>query len=188
MPEPTKDFQEKLNKLKEGLTRDIPVIVGKLAVDHFKENFHKQGFVNNGLKKWANVKRRDQSSPWYGFEYTGQKRTSVAFTRSKQTGKTQRSAKQKPLNFSSSATTRKVLSSKRMELYNSIRYKTSGGQVVISSDKPYAQLHNEGGTIKVFGKHPVKIPQRQFMGESKELSDKFAEQINVYIHTIFNTK
>ena len=41
----------------------------------------------------------------------------------------------------------------------------------IGSDLPYAQVHNDGGFIKVFGKAKVKLPKRQFVGESKELMD-----------------
>jgi phage gpG-like protein len=37
---------------------DAPVIMGKNAVDHFTENFQQEGFVNNGLQKWDEVKRR----------------------------------------------------------------------------------------------------------------------------------
>jgi phage gpG-like protein len=35
--------------------------------------------------------------------------------------------------------------------------------VSIGSDKVYAQIHNEGLIGKAWGKHPFKMPQRQFM-------------------------
>lgn len=35
--------------------------------------------------------------------------------------------------------------------------------VSIASDKIYAQIHNEGLMGKAWGKHPFKMPQRQFM-------------------------
>lgn len=35
-----------------------PRLVGELAVSHFKENFRKGGFVNNGLEKWKPTKRQ----------------------------------------------------------------------------------------------------------------------------------
>jgi phage gpG-like protein len=43
--------------------------------------------------------------------------------------------------------------------------------VEIGSDLPYAQVQNDGGYIKVFGKARVKLPKRQFIGESQELMD-----------------
>lgn len=35
-----------------------PRLVGELAVSHFKENFRKGGFVNNGLEKWKPTRRQ----------------------------------------------------------------------------------------------------------------------------------
>lgn len=37
--------------------RTLPVKIGRMAKDHFQENFRKGGFVNNGLKKWKPAKR-----------------------------------------------------------------------------------------------------------------------------------
>lgn len=37
---------------------DAPVVMGKIAVDHFKESFQNEGFTDNTLEKWDEVKRR----------------------------------------------------------------------------------------------------------------------------------
>lgn len=37
---------------------DAPVVMGKTAVDFFKEGFQNEGFTDNGLEKWEEVKRR----------------------------------------------------------------------------------------------------------------------------------
>ena len=153
----------------------LPIVIGKTAVDHFRENFTRQGFVNNGLQKWPDVKRRDPRSPWYGFDYKGEKRAEYRFARDRKTGKTKAAAQK--LNFSAAATKRDVLTSQRKELYNNIRYAPQAGGVAIISDLPYSKVHNEGGTIKVFGKHPARLPKRQFIGESKELSAKITQEI-----------
>jgi len=51
-----KDFRDLLQqhgKEIEDLTRRrMPVIAGQLAVSHFKDNFRKSGFVNNGMQSW----------------------------------------------------------------------------------------------------------------------------------------
>lgn len=44
------------------LDNTAPIQVGELAVGHFKENFRKGGFVNNGLKKWQKAKRQGVAS------------------------------------------------------------------------------------------------------------------------------
>lgn len=163
------DFRRKLDKLTREVSHGILIVIGKEAVDQFRDNFHREGFLNGGLHKWKDVKRRDPQSPWYGFEYKAEKRLP---------GSRKKPGKKAPrLNFSQTATVRKILASKRMELYNSLRYYLQPGQVIIASDKPYAQVQNEGGTIKIFGKHPVKLEARPFMGHSVELDRKVEQQI-----------
>jgi phage gpG-like protein len=44
--------------LNKWVNNDAPTVFGKTAVDFFKENFTRQGFLNNGLQTWQNVKRR----------------------------------------------------------------------------------------------------------------------------------
>lgn len=55
-------------------------------------------------------------------------------------------------------------------------------KVRVGSDLPYAEVHNEGGYIKVFGKAVKKLPRRQFIGESHELmlalQDKLLENVD----------
>lgn len=182
------DLQRGIKSLERELNRDMMTVIGKRAVDQFQESFSLGGFIDGGLKKWKEVKRRDPASKWFGFEYKGERRTSYKLTRDRKTGKTRKSAVQKALNFSTNATTRKILTSRRMELRNSLRYHAGAGKVNIVSDKKYARVQNEGGVIKVFGKHPVKLPARQFMGPSKELNDKVQKEIEQRVKEAFNIR
>lgn len=180
-----KEIRGKIEEITRWSRADLPRIAGKTAVDHFRENFDKEGFVDNGLHKWPEVERRKPDSPWYGFDYKGEKRTSYAFSRNKKTGKTFKSKKQKKLNFSKAATQRRILNGPSHELQNSIRYVAGEGRVTITSDKPYAAVQNEGGVIRIFGKGAAILPARPFIGESKELSDKIDGIINDKINQIF---
>ena len=163
---PLKEIEKQVLKYIE---RDLPRIAGDMAVNEFRENFHRQGFRNNGLTRWQDVKRRDKNSKWYGFRYKGEKRTSVHFVRDRKTGKTKRSKTQRKLNFSNAATSWAILHNSG-NLEKSIRtIETTPQKVVIGSDLPYAGVHNEGGYIRVFGKAQKKLPKRQFIGESAEL-------------------
>lgn len=153
-----------LRQHKNRIAREI----GNEAVRHFKDNFRQEGFVDNGIHKWKEVKRRDPSNRWYGFEYRGQRRQ-------KGKGKSKQKA-----NFSQAATQRRILTGSSGELQDSLRYKvnpTSGANVSVSitSDKPYAVVQNEGGPIKVFGKASTILPARPFVGHSKELDVKIEE-------------
>lgn len=171
-------LEELEKKLRRYVEKDIPRIAGKMAVDEFRENFHRQGFRNNGITPWRDVKRRDSRSNWYGFQYKGEKRTSVALTRDKKTGRMVRSKKQRRLNFSQAATKRGILIGAGSDLMNSIRVaEASSKRVVIGSDLPYSKVHNEGGYIRIFGKAKKKLPKRQFIGESRELMNELEQKV-----------
>jgi hypothetical protein len=51
-----KDFakliEQKRKELDKMMRRKMPVIAGRMAKDHFQENFRKGGFVNGGLHPW----------------------------------------------------------------------------------------------------------------------------------------
>lgn len=56
-----KDFakliEQKRKELDKMMRRKMPVIAGRMAKDHFQENFRKGGFVNDGLHPWPQAKR-----------------------------------------------------------------------------------------------------------------------------------
>ena len=166
-----KELKRKIREVDRWVRNDLPRQVGKTAVDHFRENFVREGFMDGGVKKWKEVKRRMPSSGWYGFEYKGEKRSSYAFSRNKKTGKTRKAKSQKRLNFSKAATLRKILNGRTHDLQDSLRYLPTSQGVEILSDKPYAEVQNNGGNIRVFGKHTAKLPARPFVGHSRELDE-----------------
>ena len=57
----TKDFaklvEQKRKELDEMMRRRMPVIAGRLAKDHFQDNFRRGGFVNGGLHPWPKARR-----------------------------------------------------------------------------------------------------------------------------------
>lgn len=58
----TKQLENIPITLEKWVNDDAPIIVGKIASDFFTENFDRQGFLNNGLHKWDDVKRRQRAS------------------------------------------------------------------------------------------------------------------------------
>jgi phage gpG-like protein len=161
----------------------LPRMVGKTAVDHFKDNFYKGGFVDNGLSKWKEPLRYKANGKYADAKYG-------------------------------------TLLSARNELFNSITYTAGNGTVTISSDKEYAEIHNEGGQInsvipitdkmrkfawakhyetkqkdskwkglaltkKKSINHSVDMPQRRFIGESAELNQKIQTLIEKELEKIF---
>jgi phage gpG-like protein len=61
------------------------------------------------------------------------------------------------------------LLSRQNELMNSINYRIQGNLIIISTDKIYAKIHNEGGTMNIT--IPISYQMRRFawakMYESK---------------------
>ena len=160
------------------LKNDLPRIVAKEAVDEFRENFVRQGFRNNGVQRWPEVKRRIPNSPWYGFHYKGERRSPKD---------RKKKGQRRKLNYSLKYTKYDILRI-TSNLYRSIReVDVSPERVEIGSDLPYAQVQNDGGHIKVFGKAKVKLPKRQFIGESKELMDELERILIQRIDNLTNT-
>ena len=175
-------------RVKIFIREDLPKIAGKMAEDEFRENFQRQGFRNNGITPWKDVKRRDSKSAWYGFQYKGERRTSIAIRKNKRTGKYARSKKQRKLNFSLAATERRILVGPGSNLMNSIRVReATSSRVVIGSDLPYSEVHNEGGYIRIFGKKKVKLSKRQFIGESRELMNELEQKLLLNIDRIVDS-
>lgn len=56
-----KDFTEmikrKRDRMDSMMRRKMPVMVGRMAKDHFQDNFRQGGFVNGGLHPWPKAKR-----------------------------------------------------------------------------------------------------------------------------------
>ncbi len=156
---------KKIDKLNTYFNHDVFDVVGTEGVNHFKESFTKEGFTDSKLKKWEKPKRTDPNSSWYGFKHGGKK------------------------NFSSAATKRPTLSGETQELMNSIHFIADRPRrrIYFVSDKVYAQIHNEGGPMKVFGKGKAIMPKRQFMGHSKKLKEKIVREIETDVTKILNS-
>lgn len=101
------------------------------------------------------------------------------------------------------------------ELAEAIDYSVNGNEITIVNDKPYAQIHNEGGEITVtpkmrsffifkhyealergnddvadmwkamFFSDTLTIPKRQFIGESEMLNTNIMEKIVRELDRIF---
>lgn len=62
----------------------------------------------------------------------------------------------------------------------------NGFEIRFKSNVPYATIHNEGLIGRAWGKHPFKMPKRQFMGYSRVLDLRLQKMFDRKIKTIFN--
>ena len=157
------------SEIKKQIMDDMPRLIGNAAVSMVNQNFRDAGWRDGGLKPWKKTKR--QMGKGKGSQYL-------------------------PLHSS------------REHLSRSTQYKKTGpGEVTISNPVPYASVHNDGfeGNVNVkahkrtiskgknkSNKYSVRafsrrmyIPQRQFMGESRELNEKIE---NIIRNTFKNIK
>lgn len=176
------DFQkihDKINKVQKYLEQDIYEVVGTEAVNHFQDSFQKGGFTDQNFEPWKEVERRKPESPWFGFKYK---------SKSPRPGQKKRNP-DSTTNFSQAATKRPILSGETQELMNSLQYqaKTGTRSVRIYSDKIYAQLQNEGGPMKIFGKGGSTMPARKYMGASAVLTKRIQSEVKRDISRILNT-
>lgn len=145
-------FELQLRRHKEALgrliTRTLPVKAGTIAVQHFRDNFRQEGFVDSSLQPWKPSKRKsDPKNPDNAY---------------------------------------KTLLSRRNNLYRSIKKKAAPGVATVYTDVPYAAAHNEG-TNRAGRNHRVRIPKRQFMGQSKQLETKVRDMIDSEVRKVIDT-
>ena len=50
---------QKKSEIEHAMRRTLPAKVGRIAKDHFQDNFRKGGFVNNGRHPWQRTHRQD---------------------------------------------------------------------------------------------------------------------------------
>jgi phage gpG-like protein len=183
-----KNINRKLSKLAHYLDNGIYTIVGVEAVNHFRKSFENEGFTDTSLEKWSDVKRRDPSSPWFGYSYGSG--VSVPNDHPKRKG-AKSDWKQRKQNaathYSPTAGKTKILHSQKNELKDSLKWVRMGNAVRITAAGAYAQLLNEGGPMKIFGKKATTMPKRQFMGPSKVLKEKIESEIAKDIINIFKS-
>lgn len=80
-------------------------------------------------------------------------------------------------NFSQERTTAPVLTGETKDLRNAIRYVYLPEGIRILNEKPYAKIHQEGGTVYIYGRKPFVMVSRPFIGYSKVLMRNINEKI-----------
>jgi len=148
-------FPERMRKLEEFTkpSDDLKQIAGTEAQEFYKESFKNQGFTDETLQPWTDVKRRDPNSPWYGH-----------------------SSNKEEKYFNQSRTTAKILSN-TTELERAIYFEKTATGVRVYNEKPYARVHNFGGTAKVYGKWAFQMLARPFIGPSKTMVERIHAQL-----------
>lgn len=173
------DLDRAGTQIAQAINRDIPVLVGESLVDGFQKSFDLQRFNDNGSAPWKEVKRRTEGNEWYGFNYKTNSSVPEGSRGYRANGRPRRYGTMGgTTNFSPTAATRSILLGwGSANLRGSIFLHTANrARVIVASDQPHAEVHNEGGEAYIFGRKKFTMPKRQFMGHSAKL-DREAKQI-----------
>jgi phage gpG-like protein len=183
----TRHLKQQSAAIARYIQRDAPRMMGIEARKHFKQSFLDGGFTDSNLEKWKPAKRTNTGSVWYGFEYGARTRTPDGHPKRWKAKGKYKARKANPVtNYSPAATKRRTLSGRTGDLMNSLQYTVGTAKVTISSNLPYANVHNTGGRISVFGRKSATLPKRQFIGHSTKLNARLKLEINRDIKKILS--
>ena len=196
-------FMENERKaLEKFLRREMPVIAGRMAQDHFQNNFRLGGFVNGGLHPWPKSKRLSSGGTGaagnYGTLLSERKVLfkSIKYIPADYRVKISNDVVYAPIhNWGDTvhpAVTDKMRKWAWRQFYKSagIRKnaskKTRASRLKEAAANPQAQMW-KGLALTRKKRLSIRIPQRQFIGESEELNEKIEKKITEKIFNILTS-
>ena len=157
-----RDIQRQARELEQFLEDDLLDIIEVEGLNHFEESFENEGFTDESLEKWQPRKTTDKR----GRDITRYR-----------TGRVGRAGELNAYGRKNQG--RAILTGHDTgdKLRNSLKATKVNDGVEFSTDKEYAEVHNEGSDI---------MPQRQFMGASEVLNDAVKNKIDKTLDNIFD--
>ena len=187
-----KDFakliESKRKELDTIMRRRMPVIAGRMAKDHFQDNFRQGGFVNGGLRPWPKAKRLSSGGTdaikYMPSDYRVTVANELVYAPIHNWGGT--------VSVSVTDRMRRFAWAKFYKASGRARKAATGqknGRKVGKKQQaanPQASFW-KGLALTKKKKLDIRIPQRQFLGESKELTEKINERIEKEIRNILSS-
>ena len=198
------NFMERERKALEKLMRrEMPVIAGRMAQEHFQNNFRQGGFVNGGLHPWPKAKRlssgRTDAAGNYGTLLSGRNHLfkSIKYIPTDYRVKISNDVVYAPIHNWGGTVAVTVID--RMRRFAWAKYRETSGETKKNTGKksrgkatskrapnPQAQMW-KGLALTPKKKLNIRIPQRQFIGESEELNEKIEKKMAERIINILNS-
>ena len=192
-------IEQHKKELGELMRRKLPVIVGRMAKDHYQDNFRKGGFVNNGLQKWPITLRQRTGSKSAAAKFgplLSKDRhlfSSVKYVPGDYRVKVSNEVPYAAIhNEGGTITTHPTVTPKMRKMAWARVYAIAGIKVKGKKKKKLPkELPEEAKKWKRLaltkkGKLNIKatIPQRRFLGESAELTKKINDKIELEVAKI----
>lgn len=187
-----KEFKDlimaKNKEFKDVIHRRLPVLVGRKATDFFKNNFRQGGFVNNGLHPWQKTQRQGggkSAASQYGPLMSGRKNLygSIRYVPGDAQVMVGTTLHYAAIHNWGGTVTSHPTVTRKMRKFAWAKFFAAGG--------------NKGGDNQEASKWKAlaltkkqklditsHIPQRQFLGPSKELNDMIQQTIENEITNI----
>ena len=189
----SKLIKAKRKELDDLMKRKMPVIAGRMAKDHFQDNFRREGFVNGGLHPWPKAKRlssgRTDAAGQYGTLLSGRNHlfSSVKYVPGDYRVRVANDLIYAPVNNWGGEVHPTV--TPRMRRFAWAKYYQASGKAkkaATGKRKGPEALKWKRLALTKKKKLRIRIPQRQFIGESSELSDRITEKTENEIRNILN--
>lgn len=192
-------IKAKRKELDSLMKRKMPVLAGRMAKDHYQNNFRQGGFINSGLHSWPKAKRISSggtsAASQYGTLLSSRNHlfSSIKYLPSDYRVKVANDLTYAPvhnwggtLHPTVTPRMRKFAWAKYYQAGGGQKKGTEVGKTAGNGDPPEATVWKKLALTKK-DKLNVKIPQRQFLGESKELTEKIANKTETEIRKILNS-
>lgn len=182
----------KQREIRDAIHRRLPVKVGRMATDHFQDNFRRGGFVDGGLHPWP-VTRRQQSggksaNSQYGPLMSARKNLygSIRYVPGDAQVTVGTSVPYAAVHNQGADITSHPRVTPKMRKFAWRQFFAAGGKDAPSGSeagfwKGLALTKKEKLTIT------SHIPQRKFLGPSQELSEKVSQTVENEIKNIINS-
>ena len=195
-----REIEKKKKELDILLRRRLPVKAGRMAKDHFQDNFRQGGFVDNGLHPWPATQRQRSGSSAASANYSpllsrrNHLFNSIKYIPADYRVRILNEVPYAAIHNEGGETHPKVTPAMRAHAWKMF-YKSIGKKTSPKGQKK--NRHRDGGitpealkwkhlALTKKSKLDIKIPRRQFIGESKELNERVRKTIETEIKNILN--
>jgi len=192
-------IKAKEKEINDLMRRKMPVLAGRIAKDHFQDNFRKSGFVNNGVTPWKPAKRLSSGSKSadanYGTLLSSRNHlfSSIQYIPGDASVKVSTSVPYASAhNFGETVNPRVT---PKMRAFAWAKYfEETGIKKGMSKEEkkgleatasPKAKMY-KGLALTKKQTLSIKMPERKFIGESAELQQAINEKLETELKTILN--
>ena len=188
--------KEKEREIRDAIHRRLPVKIGRMAADHFQNNFRRGGFVDGGLHPWPLTRRQQNSAPGgsaagkYGPLMSARKNLygSIRYVPGDAQVVVGTSVPYAAVhNQGATITTHPRVTPKMRKFAWAQFFKNGGKGATVPAGSPAGLWKALALTKKEKLTVTSHIPQRKFLGPSQELSQKVSQTVENEIKNILNS-